>query len=78
MKGLILEIFKSIKNYKILVWIFILLVMMLILFYPIIDINFLYYKRVNNRINILEKFSNLNLEKIQNEYLSNEYNSILV
>lgn len=52
--------------------------MMLILFYPIIDINFLYYKRVNNRINILEKFSNLNLEKIQNEYLSNEYNSILV
>ena len=74
----ILGVLKSIKNYKLAAWIFIIVILLIIVFYPIIDANFLYYKRVSNRIEILESLTNIEdkiLEK--NDKLKNEYNSIL-
>ena len=41
---------------------FIAILLLIIVFYPIIDANFLYYERVSNRIEILEK---------ENKYLNN-------
>ena len=74
----LLEKIKSIKNYKLLLGIFISIIMLLILFYPIIDANFLYYKRINNRIDILDKITKLDEEKINtNDNLKKEYSSIL-
>lgn len=78
MKNLIIEFVKSMKNQKLLIWIFILIIMLLVIFYPIIDANFLYYRRINNRIDILDKVSNLNVDRIESsKSLSNEYESIL-
>lgn len=48
MKEILLGVLKNSKNYKRIAWIFILVILLLIVFYPIIDANLLYYKRVSN------------------------------
>jgi len=74
----ILSILKDTKNYKTIAWVFIIAILLLIVLYPIIDANFLYYKRISNRIEILDKINNIEIEKIEgNEKLKHEYNSIL-
>ena len=46
--------------------------------YPYIDANFLIYNRINRRIEILEKLTDLDTAKINNNtYLQSEYDSIL-
>ena len=78
MKEVLLSVLKDSKNYKFIAWIFIFVILLLIVFYPIIDANFLYYKRVSNRIEILEKITNIEEEKLdKNGKLKDEYNSIL-
>lgn len=78
MKEIILNILKDTKNYKKIAWVFILAILLLIVLYPIIDANFLYYKRVSNRIDILDKINNIEVEKIEeNKKLKQEYDSIL-
>lgn len=78
MKEILLGVLKNSKNYKRIAWIFILVILLLIVFYPIIDANLLYYKRVSNRIEILEKITNIEEEKLdKNDKLKDEYNSIL-
>ncbi len=73
-----LSILKDTKNYKTIAWVFIIAILLLIVLYPIIDANFLYYKRVSNRIEILDKINNIEIEKIEeNEKLKQEYDSIL-
>ena len=74
----ILKILENVKDYKKLAWVFIIMVLALIMLYPIIDTNFLYYSRISNRINILEKVSKIDENKIsKNKKLNNEYNSII-
>lgn len=77
MKNFILELLSNVKDYKKLAWIFILIVLFLIVIYPIIDANFLYYKRVSNRIEILDKVNNIDVNSIDNKQLKDEYKSIL-
>lgn len=78
MKDFIYNILKDSKNYKAIAWVFILAILILVVFYPIIDANFLYYRRVSNRIEILEKISELDNKKISsNKKLKQEYNSII-
>lgn len=78
MEKLIIGILKDSKNYKKIAWFFIVFVLMIIMLYPIIDANFLYYKRVSNRIEILDKITKVDVEKINNnEKLQQEYNLIL-
>ena len=65
------------KNPKLYVFLLVILLTVLVLF-PYIDANFFYYNRVNDRIDILTKVSEINVEQIQeNEILHKEYNSIL-
>ena len=78
MKEIILNILKDTKNYKKIAWLFIIVILVLIILYPIIDANFLYYKRVSNRIDILEKISKIDEKEInKNDKLEKEYNSII-
>lgn len=64
------------KNPKLYVFLLVVLLTVLVLF-PYIDANFFYYNRVNDRIDILTKVSEINVEQIQeNEILYKEYNSI--
>lgn len=78
MKEIIKEILKDSKNYKKIAWAFIIFVLMIIMLYPIIDANFLYYNRVSNRIEILDKINEIDVEKINNnDKLQQEYNLIL-
>lgn len=78
MKKIILNILKDTKNYKKIAWAFIIFVLLVIMCYPIIDANFLYYKRISNRIEILEKITVIDKEEIySNEKLEREYNLIL-
>lgn len=74
----VVEFLKEVKDYKILAWIIILIVLSVIMIYPIIDANFLYYQRVSNRVEILNKVSSIDLNKVEsNDLLLDEYNSIL-
>ncbi len=78
MKEIILNILKDSKNYKKIAWLFIVAILLLVVLYPIIDANFLYYKRVSNRIDILEKISKIDENEIcKNDKLEKEYNSII-
>ena len=78
MKEIILNILKDSKNYKKIAWLFIVAILLLVVLYPIIDANFLYYKRVSNRIDILEKISKIDGNEIcKNDKLEKEYNSII-
>lgn len=77
-KDIFLNILKYSKNYKKIAWIFIIAILLLVVLYPIIDANFLYYKRVSNRIDILENVSKIDENKInKNDKLKKEYNSII-
>lgn len=77
-KDIFLNILKDSKNYKKIAWIFIIAILLLVVLYPIIDANFLYYKRVSNRIDILENVSKIDENKInKNDKLKKEYNSII-
>jgi len=78
MQEIILEFLKNNANLKNVAWVFIIGVLLLIIFYPIIDTNFLYYSRVSNRVDILERVSRLDENEIRkNENLEKEYNSII-
>ena len=74
----ILKVFNDSKNYKKLAWIMIVIFLLIILLFPIIDANFLYLKRVSNRVDVLEKITKIDTEVLEkNDILINEYNSIL-
>lgn len=66
------------KGFKIIAWIFIILLILAIFLYPIIDANFLYYNRTNKRIEIIQKIISIDENAIKkDERIENEYNSIL-
>ena len=49
-----------------------------LILFPFIDTNFFYSNRIKNRIEILQKITELDMDKInQNENLMKEYNSIV-
>ena len=67
----------NLKNPKLYIGILVTLLIFLVLF-PYIDANFFYYQRINNRIAVLQKISQLDIELItNNEILSDEYKHIL-
>lgn len=74
----IFELLKNnLKNPKLYVGLFLLLVIGLLLF-PYIDANYFYYGRVERRIDILEKMAKIDKSTLEeNIVLKNEYNSIL-
>lgn len=74
----IFDLVKSnLKNPKLYISLLAILLVGLVLF-PYIDANFFYYERVDHRIEILKKVSEINIEEIQdNEILYQEYNRIL-
>jgi hypothetical protein len=54
------------------------IMVLLFIFFPYIDTNFFYPKRIENRINVLENITKLDIEKIEkSKELSSEYRSIL-
>jgi len=54
------------------------MLILLMIAYPLLDYNFLYYKRVNNRIDVLKNIQELDSGFIKsNEIVSAEYESIL-
>lgn len=66
------------KGFKLIAWIFIIVIILAIVFYPIIDANFLYYNRTNKRIEIIQKIVNINENDIKGDSrIEEEYNSIL-
>ena len=82
MKELLGKIFDKVitekKNFKIIAWIFIILIILAIVFYPIIDANFLYYNRTNKRIEIIQKITSIDENEIKKDKrIEEEYNSIL-
>lgn len=71
------KVMANLKNPRLYVVILILLLVVLF-FFPYIDANYFYYGRVNNRIDILKKMSDLDWASIsENEILKKEYQSIL-
>ena len=67
----------NLKNPKLYVFLLILIIVILLLF-PYIDANFFYYKRVNDRVEILTKVSMVDMDKItDNTILMSEYKNIL-
>lgn len=65
------------KNPKLYIGILIVLLCFLVLF-PYIDANVFYYQRINDRIDILQKISEIDPESLaDNQILSDEYNRIL-
>lgn len=72
------NIMSKIKNKKIIVLWFIIIFLIILILYPIIDANFLYYGRIEKRIRILENISKINTEEIsKDDRMKNEYDSIL-
>ena len=66
------------KGFKIIAWIFIILLILAIFLYPIIDANFLYYNITNKRIEIIQKIISIDENAIKKDKrIENEYNSIL-
>ena len=59
------------KGFKLIAWIFIIVIILAIVFYPIIDANFLYYNRTNKRIEIIQKIVNINENDIKKVRLQN-------
>lgn len=54
------------------------IIVLLLVLYPYIDANFLVFSRINRRIDILEKITQLDLDKIsENPALQKEYYSII-
>lgn len=82
MKELFSKILNKVINekryFKVSAWIVIVIVLLVVIFYPIIDANFLYYSRAKKRIEILKEVSSIEVETInKDERISDEYNSIL-
>lgn len=72
------RILKEKKSFKLIAWIFIILIILAIIFYPIIDANFLYYNRTNKRIEIIQKIVSIDEKDIKRDSrIEEEYNSIL-
>lgn len=69
-------IIKNLKNPRLYITILAFIVFALLLF-PYLDANFLYYSRVNNRIDILAKANNIHTNELNNDVLREEYNNIL-
>ena len=66
------------KNYKKLVWIFIGILMLVILIYPILDANLLYHTRETQRISLLQDLTSLDQDAIRSDSrLLAEYDAIL-
>lgn len=66
------------NGFKIIAWIFVFLIIIAIVIYPIIDANFLYYNRANKRIDIIQKIIGIKEEDIKRDKrIEEEYNSIL-
>ena len=72
------EIKTNLKNPQL--YIFLLVgILLTLLFFPYIDANIFYYKRVKNRIDILTQISLIDIKSIQNnEILISEYQNILL
>lgn len=82
MKDLLNTVFEKVvnekKSFKLIAWIFIILIILAIIFYPIIDANFLYYNRTNKRIEIIQKIVSIDEKDIKRDSrIEEEYNSIL-
>ena len=75
MKELLNRIFEKVinekKGFKLIAWIFIILIILAIVFYPIIDANFLYYNRTNKRIE--EEYNSIlaDMNNQSNNYINN-------
>ena len=66
------------KKAKIFWAVFLTIIVLLLVLYPYIDANFLVFSRINKRIDILERVTQLDLDKInKNSALQKEYNSII-
>jgi hypothetical protein len=66
------------KKAKIFWAVFLTIIVLLLVLYPYIDANFLVFSRINKRIDILERVTQLDLDKINNNSaLYKEYNSII-
>ena len=78
MKEKVFELLKTnLKNPKLYVVLFIMLIVAVLLF-PYIDANWFYYGRVEKRIEILDQMSKIDIETISDTpILIDEYNSIL-
>lgn len=82
MKDLLNTVFEKVvnekKSFKLIAWTFIILIILAIIFYPIIDANFLYYNRTNKRIEIIQKIVSIDEKDIKRDSrIEEEYNSIL-
>ncbi len=82
MKDLLNTVFEKVvnekKSFKLIAWTFIILMILAIIFYPIIDANFLYYNRTNKRIEIIQKIVSIDEKDIKRDSrIEEEYNSIL-
>lgn len=82
MKDILNTVFQKLvnekKGFKLIAWIIIILIILAVIFYPIIDANFLYYNRSNKRIEIIQKIVNINENDIKRDSrIEEEYNSIL-
>lgn len=82
MKDILNTVFQKLinekKGFKLIAWIFIILIILAIIFYPIIDANFLYYNRTNKRIEVIQKVVSIKEEDIKRDSrIEEEYNSIL-
>lgn len=82
MKELLNKLFEKLinekKGFKIIAWIFIVIIILAIVLYPIIDANFLYYTRTNKRIEIIQKIVSIDENEIKKDKrIEEEYNSIL-
>ena len=78
MKEKIFEIvFRNLKNPK-LYGVILTLFIIIIFIFPYLDANIFYYKRINDRVDIITKVSSLDVKTIYNNpILKNEYESIL-
>lgn len=66
------------KKAKIFWAVFLAIIVLLLVLYPYIDANFLVFSRINKQIDILERVTQLDLDKINNNSaLYKEYNSII-
>lgn len=78
LKGVFEKMVNEKKGFKVIAWIFIILIILAIVFYPIIDANFLYYNRANKRIEIIQKIVSIDDSEIKKDKrIEEEYNSIL-
>lgn len=77
-KSLFEKIINEKKGFKLIAWIFIILIVLAVVLYPIIDANVLYYNRANKRIEIIQRIISIDANDIHRDYrIEAEYNSII-